>query len=701
MKQNYSKIRLQNKILLPTVSCILLSFVVISFVVSSQISTLMRINEHNWMENSRNMFLEKVENEQTRMQLSLRKIVTSRDLYDGYFGAIAEDTEYLANYLRHVMSMERIARIHVVDDEGVILYSTGGEEIGQPFHLPELLKKVLGIENITDTRAGLDQVLSLVTMVDRNMAKIFVTGPIIDIETVAGVVIFEFDFDDVYLKSLQQTVGSNLEIILGDGQENILATTWDGVTLEQIGHNEAGGYEEHNELHESTINGKSYDHLFFMLADTNIHTSLSYDVSENRAFVRNIYLILLASVLITMLVLVIVITLAVRRSISPLIQAVKIIRHVAEGDLRERIPVRSLDEIGELAEATNSLVERLGAMISKIKESADQLAGSAGHLGSVSGILVNGSSEMIVQSTNVAGGTEELSANINSIATSSEEMSVNIGNVSSTAEEMFTNMATVSTAVEQLGHAVEEIATSAQDGRKVATEAAEMSTSATSTMNLLGEAAREIGHVIEMIKRIAEQTNLLALNATIEAASAGEAGRGFAVVAGEIKELAAQSGKAAENITQRIGGIQDNSSEAIEAISGITEIISRMNTSVDTITTAVEEQTLSAGEITESVNQSTSGAQNIAMAIAEIAKGANEMSSNSSDAAQAANDISSSIIEVDSTARETNTRVKEINTAAENLMQVSTGLEEMINFFKIERREEERIELDGEEVKGG
>ena len=694
MKQNFSKIRLQNKILFPTVTCILLSFVVIGFIVSNQLNTIMRIDERHWIENSKSVFLEKAQDEQARMRLSLRKTVTSRELYDGYFGAIVEDVEFLANYLKHIMSMERISRIHVIDNEGVVLYSTGGEEIGQPFHLPELLKQVQEIETITDTQAGLDQALSIVTMADRTMAKIIVTGPIIDIDTVAGAVIFEFDFDDQYLKSLQKNFGGNLELILCDDHENILGTTWDGVTLAQVGHVE-GEYDVHDEyggMYESTINGSPYDHRFFKITDSDINISLSYEVSKNRDFIRNIYLILVVSVFVTVIVLILVITFTVKRSIRPLVQAVEIIRHVADGDLRERIPIKSMDEVGELAEATNSLVKRLGAMISQIKQSADQLAGSSNHLGTISGVLVTGSEEMIVQSSNVASGTEQLSANINSIATSSEEMSVNIGNVSSTAEEMFSNMSNVAKAMEQMSVAVENIAASAQEGRKVAAEAADMSSTATKTMNLLGEAAREIGHVNEMIKRIAEQTNLLALNATIEAASAGEAGRGFAVVASEIKDLATQSGKAAENITERISGIQNNSGEAIEAISGITEIIGRINTSVDTITNAVEEQTLSSNEITASVTQSTSGAQHISIAISEIAKGANEMSANSSDAAHGANDISCSITEVDSTARKTNNRVKEINTAAENLMNVSTDLEEMINFFKIERRGVDRSE---------
>jgi methyl-accepting chemotaxis protein len=678
----FFKIRLQNKILLPTVSCILLSFVVISFIVTTQLNSIMQSNERNWMNNSTNMFLNLVNIEQERLQLSVKRGVASRQLYDGFFGATTGYFNFLASYLKKVMAIEEISCIHIADSEGTVIYSTGDEEIGQPYRFPELLEKVQQNTSIKGLQDDLDKVVTTEIKIVHQTAKIIVTGPIVDFEKIAGAVIYEFDLDQAFLKHLQTHYSGLAELMLGNDTGDILVSTWDEESLVQVRLANYKSRGKQDKLSELYIGDKPYDHLYFPLGDSRVRVGLSYDVSENRTFMKHIYLILFVSVVVTVCMLICVIIFSVRHSIRPLIRAVDIIGQAAGGDLQQRVAVGRMDEVGELAYAMNSLLNRISTMIGRIKRSADQIRGASAALGSVSGTLVNDSEAMITQSGNVAVATEELSANIDSIASASEEMSVTIGNIASTAEETSMTMESVAVAVAGMSQSVDAIADSAETGQTVAAEAKTMSIAATGTMEVLGRAATEISHVTEIIKRIAEQTNLLALNATIEAAAAGEAGKGFAVVAGEIKELAAQSGRAAGDIAGRIAGIQTNSDEAIEVINGIAEVISRINESTETIRDAVVAQTESAAEMSASVDQSSSGVQHIAAAISEVAQGANEMSANSADAARAANDISKSIVSVDATARESNVQITGINKAAEDLLNASVALEEMISFFQ-------------------
>src|SRR6185369_12057360 len=109
-------------------------------------------------------------------------------------------------------------------------------------------------------------------------------------------------------------------------------------------------------------------------------------------------------------------------------------------------------------------------------------------------------------------------------------------------------------------------ASSATEAARVATTAVTVAESTTATVTKLGASSVEIGEVIKVITSIAAQTNLLALNATIEAARAGEAGKGFAVVANEVKELAKQTAEATEDISHKIGAIQNDTQEAVTAV---------------------------------------------------------------------------------------------------------------------------------------
>jgi methyl-accepting chemotaxis protein len=142
----------------------------------------------------------------------------------------------------------------------------------------------------------------------------------------------------------------------------------------------------------------------------------------------------------------------------------------------------------------------------------------------------------------------------------------------------------------------------------------------TETINKLGSSSVEIGNVIKAINSIAEQTNLLALNATIEAARAGEAGKGFAVVANEVKELAKQTGKATEDIIHRIGTIQGDTRNAVEAIRRVSEVIHEITVNQDAIATAVAEQTAMTGEISKNIQEVAEGTNAIAVNVERLAE---------------------------------------------------------------------------------
>ena len=156
------------------------------------------------------------------------------------------------------------------------------------------------------------------------------------------------------------------------------------------------------------------------------------------------------------------------------------------------------------------------------------------------------------------------------------------------------------------------------------------------TIEQLGTSSQEIGNVIKVISSIAQQTNLLALNATIEAARAGDAGKGFAVVANEVKELAKQTANATEEITQKIGAIQSDTSGAVEAIRIISDSIDNLNGIASSIAASVEEQMSTTNEVARVVQESNQGVRNITETVKDVSDAAKSTSEGSVQLVEAA-----------------------------------------------------------------
>lgn len=369
---------------------------------------------------------------------------------------------------------------------------------------------------------------------------------------------------------------------------------------------------------------------------------------------------------------------------KPIGYLVNVVKEIASGNFTQNVNVKQNDEIGVLGHTFNDMVTELRNVISKIKLSSETVASSSEELTTVSAQMATGAEEISSQINNVASASEQMSNNINTMASSSEQMSVNATTVSSTSEELSQNMNTVASSIEEMTSSINDVAKNAKEASKISNDAAALSVTATKTMDTLGEAAREIGNVTEVIKRIAEQTNLLALNATIEAASAGESGKGFAVVANEIKELANQSAQAAEDIANKIEGVQGNTNEAIKVIADVSNIIKSINESVDVISNAVQQQTSAANDISINVSQANTGVSNISCSIAEVATGSNDVAKNASEAAKGANDVSSNVHGVNTAAKDSSLNAQQVNTTASDLAKVSSDLQKAVERFNVE-----------------
>lgn len=238
-----------------------------------------------------------------------------------------------------------------------------------------------------------------------------------------------------------------------------------------------------------------------------------------------------------------------RRIVAPIRDVVVRLNEIAhgDGDLTQRLQVISQDEMGQLATAFNTFLQKLRSTISDVMNT------------------VHGARETAQQSAQGAGMTRDRL----------QDQFSEIDQVASAFEEMHATAEHVAGRAIQAVQAADEAEQAAQKGKFVVEESLK---SMAMLMNFINEAkpkvehlsenSKNINNILDVIKAIAEQTNLLALNAAIEAARAGEQGRGFAVVADEVRNLATRTQESIEQIHAVISELQSGTQLVVSAILG-------------------------------------------------------------------------------------------------------------------------------------
>ena len=287
------------------------------------------------------------------------------------------------------------------------------------------------------------------------------------------------------------------------------------------------------------------------------------------------------------------------------------------GDLTVRLPVKSVDEVGYLANSFNAFLDKMQSIIGNIKVNAYTLTGNVQDMKSsinvslndfqsitkefqneidrankITGTSANAARVVFMQRTRFSAVNDTIRSlldNVNIISDKMKAQSDAVSKTTSSIQQMMSNIVTVGQGANKANNYSKLLHTGAIESSVIGESVME-------SIQNIKEYSRQITSITRVIHNIAEQTNLLAMNAAIEAAHAGEKGRGFSVVADKIRKLAEDTDENSKIINEIIQQTRESvdytadlSVKSTDAIEKIVEDAKKLATLISTISNANDE----------------------------------------------------------------------------------------------------------------
>jgi len=329
-------------------------------------------------------------------------------------------------------------------------------------------------------------------------------------------------------------------------------------------------------------------------------------------------------------------------------------------DLKQRINIASVDELGTIAGMMNNFCDNIALSMKEIKVDQQELFESSRQ-------LEHNAQEMYKSvdriSSAIAEAREKAEAGARTLSV--DQSSAAIHKIAQNIEALSISIITQSSSVSQASAAIEEMVGNISSIGKVtrkmeeqfgtvnkaANEGIIIQKNSTESVDQIALQSKALQAANYIIATISAQTNLLAMNAAIEAAHAGAAGRGFSVVADEIRKLAETAAEESKKISQELKQIS-------KAIDGVVKDTRSSSAAFSDVSMRAGETESLVREVNNAIKEQQEGADQILTALKSM------------------NEITDEVKTGSNTMRENNnTMLSEIGQLQKQSKDISTGMD--------------------------
>ena len=342
---------------------------------------------------------------------------------------------------------------------------------------------------------------------------------------------------------------------------------------------------------------------------------------------------------------------------------------VADGDLSGRPECSSvISEVKTLINASTSLADKLGGIVTEVDEHAGILDDSMASLNALAEANSTSTNQIRQVMDDLSSTAVTLADNVQSVNAKVNEMGDNMSAINSEAVTLNDNSDKMNRAGQNVSESMTLVLTSSHTASDIIAQLIEQ-------VNETNKAIASINEAVELISDITSQTNLLSLNASIEAARAGQAGRGFAVVASEIKQLADQSSQGADSIKNMVDNILEKSNRSVILTGRMKELAEQEQTDIgnakesfDILNRIIEEN----AAIAQTVMDKTKNLEALKL---DIINSVSELSAISEENAASNEEVTARVTEIAES-------VNRISEDTQTVRKVSSDMKELMDYFK-------------------